>query len=161
MKIALAPAGPFHGPLIAALHGACFPAPDDAWSADAVTAVLGNPGGFGQLAAHGESPAGFVLARVVADESEILALGVLEAFRGSGVGRALVAAASSESRRRGARALFLEAAEDNAPAQGLYRSAGFVAVGRRPRYYPRVGSAPVAAVIWRWDLVCATRMRSR
>jgi Acetyltransferases len=35
----------------------------------------------------------------------------------------------------GAQSLFLEVAEDNAAALGLYRSLGFVEVGRRPGYY--------------------------
>ena len=33
--------------------------------------------------------------------------------------------------------MVLEVAVDNAPAEDLYRAAGFVAVGRRARYYSR------------------------
>jgi [ribosomal protein S18]-alanine N-acetyltransferase len=37
--------------------------------------------------------------------------------------------------------MFLEVAVGNAPAQALYRQAGFVEAGRRPRYYADGGDA--------------------
>ena len=79
---------------------------------------------------------GFVLARVVADEAEILTLAVDPHGQGQGAGRLLLQAAMGEARRRGAVAMFLEVAPSNAAALALYGSAGFVQVGRRPRYYP-------------------------
>lgn len=49
--------------------------------------------------------------------------------RGRGVGKVLVAAAAAEARRRGARALRLDAFDNNEPAVELYRSCGFVDLG--------------------------------
>jgi ribosomal-protein-alanine N-acetyltransferase len=78
---------------------------------------------------------GFVLARVASDEAEILTLAVTPHARRSGLGRSLVAVAAETALARGARAMFLEAAFDNAAALGLYASLGFEAVGRRRSYY--------------------------
>jgi ribosomal protein S18 acetylase RimI-like enzyme len=45
--------------------------------------------------------------------------------RGSGLGRALVSAAIDRARERGCRRMELDTGDDNAAAQGLYRSLGF------------------------------------
>ena len=50
---------------------------------------------------------------------------VLEASRGSGVGRGLLAHAVDRARARGAGAVGLHTNENNAPAQALYRESGF------------------------------------
>ena len=50
---------------------------------------------------------------------------VREEARGTGLGRALVAFAIERARERGCRRLELDTGDDNAPAQGLYRSLGF------------------------------------
>lgn len=90
-----------------------------------------------------EEVGGFVLARVVADETEILTLAVDPLVQRQGAGRSLLQAAMDDARQRGAAAMFLEAAPSNAAALALYGSAGFVQVGRRPRYYPGGGDALV------------------
>ena len=45
-----------------------------------------------------------------------------------------------------AKRIFLEVAEDNAPAVALYRKLNFVEVGRRKRYYERPGGEAVDAL---------------
>jgi ribosomal-protein-alanine N-acetyltransferase len=130
--------------LMAALHAASM---DDAWSAETFSGFLALPGAFGVLAARGEAPAGFVLARAAADEAEILALVVTRAFRRQGIGRALLEAVARAARARGARRLFLEVSAENEPALALYRANSFVAVGRRKGYYARTGAPAVDAFI--------------
>ncbi|MBP0496426.1 GNAT family N-acetyltransferase [Pararoseomonas indoligenes] len=117
-------------PALAALHAAAFP-PDERWGATALTAMLRLEGGFGLLAGD----RGFVLARAVAGEAEILTLAVHPAARRQGLGGRLLEAAVAEAARRGATALFLEVSEANAPARALYARAGAAEVGRRRRYY--------------------------
>ena len=56
-------------------------------------------------------------------------LGVDPTARGMGVARALVEAAAAEARRRGSRAVRLDAFDNNVAAVGLYRSCGFVDLG--------------------------------
>ncbi len=82
-------------------------------------------------------PVGFALARDLGGECEILTLGVLPACRRRGVGRALLRAILNRARRQSIPSIVLEVAADNAAARRLYGAAGFVAVGRRPRYYRR------------------------
>lgn len=157
--------GPAHYGLVAALHGLCF---DDAWNADTVTQVMNMTGAFGYTAqiraregapaGNGASgavtpePAGFVLCNLVADDCELLSLGVVPSNRGYGIGTRLVEAAVDKARTTGAKRLFLEVAEDNDTARWLYADHGFVPVGRRPGYYKRHRAAAVAALTLRLDL---------
>lgn len=112
---------------LAALHARCFP---DAWDAGAISALLATPGTF--AFAHDD---GFVLARAVADEAEILTLAVHPDKRGRGLGRALLQATISKARQMGAKACFLEVGADNPAALALYAGLGFTKVGARKAYY--------------------------
>lgn len=130
MSWSIAPALPAQAEALAAIHRAAFP-PREAWGPDAIGLQLVMPGAFGLLEPQG----GMLLARVAADEAEVLTLAVLPALRHQGLGRALLLGATAEARRRGALSMALEVAVDKVPARGLYASAGFTAVGRRRRYY--------------------------
>ncbi|HEY1880751.1 MAG TPA: GNAT family N-acetyltransferase [Caulobacteraceae bacterium] len=129
--------------LMAGLHARAL---EDAWSEADIESLLSSPGIFSLLARAEDSPVGFVLARAVADEAEILTLAVDPAFRRQGAGRALVEAAAEAAAAAGAGFLFLEVAEDNAPALGLYDACGFASVGRRSGYYAR-GAQHIDALI--------------
>ncbi|MBV8939579.1 MAG: ribosomal protein S18-alanine N-acetyltransferase [Alphaproteobacteria bacterium] len=117
---------------LAEVHASSMQSP---WSAEEFARLLASPGcvALGKLV--GEALGGFVLLRAAADEAEILTLAVIPACRSEGVGMALVEAAIGEAGRRGAATMFLEVAENNAPALALYARAGFAAVSRRARYY--------------------------
>lgn len=140
-----------HANVISALHGLCF---DDPWSPFTVRQVLGMPGAFGLLAVpEGYSApetdlAGFVLARFAGGECEVLSLAVGKAWRSRGVGRMLLDAAIHRARAAGATKMFLEVAEDNPAAQGLYQKLGFSAVGRREDYYKRRHGPAAAALTY-------------
>lgn len=139
---------------LAVLHAECFP--DGHWTASTFTQLLISPSCFGLLAlgSYGsfEGPCGFVVARVVADESEILTLGVGTGHRRMGFGCALVQAAQRKSVEGGARVMFLEAAEDNQAALAMYLRLGFRIVGRRTGYYQR-SHGPCDGVTMRCDLL--------
>ena len=132
-------------PLLEALHAQAF---DKPWGAAEIERLMRILGGFA-LVAEGEAPQGFVLARAVAGEAEILTLAVVPAFRRQGIGRALVEAAAAEAARRGAAALYLEVAEDNPDAIALYESTGFEAAGLRRAYYARPNARPADALVLR------------
>jgi [ribosomal protein S18]-alanine N-acetyltransferase len=119
-----------HAAVLAVIHAAVFP-PAEAWDADAFAAQLGMPGAFALL----DEAGGFVLARVAADEAEILTLAVTPNARRAGIGRRLVMAAMQAAGGRGATAMFLEVSPCNIPAIRLYEGAGFAGVGRRRAYY--------------------------
>ena len=96
-------------------------------------------------AARGEFPAwvaevsgsvlGFLVARQMVDEIEILNLAVAPAARRAGVASSLLQEALSTGRSLGARRAFLEVRESNRVAQLLYERHGFSICGRRPKYY--------------------------
>lgn len=112
----------------------------ESWPAAAVERILGLPGCWGLLAVRPDGEAaGFLIARVVADEAEILNLVVDAGDRRTGIGRKLVDTVLDAARRAGASAVFLEVAVDNIAGCALYESAGFRKVGIRLDYY-RVSS---------------------
>lgn len=124
---------------LAALHAEAFAAP---WDAAAFADLLGQAG----VALEGEED-GFILIRTVADEAEILTLAVRPQARRRGLGARLLDAAAGRAKASGATRLFLEVAEDNGPARGLYQHRGFQAAGRRPRYYTRADGSAVDALL--------------
>jgi ribosomal-protein-alanine N-acetyltransferase len=131
--VAIVAAGVEHARLMAAIHRICFAEP---WDEAAIAQLIGLPGTFGLLAhSAAEGPAGMLIARVAADESEILSIAVLPPFRRQGIGRLLMARAWESARASGAASLFLEVAAGNDAARALYGNLGFLEVGRRPRYY--------------------------
>jgi ribosomal-protein-alanine N-acetyltransferase len=129
---------------LARTHAQSFGAP---WSAADFTALLESPGVFALAARDGIEIGGFILARAVAGEAEILTLAVDPARRRAGVARALLQAAIAMAKARGAETLFLEVAADNAPAIALYAGAGFERAGLRRGYYARPGAEPVDALV--------------
>jgi ribosomal-protein-alanine N-acetyltransferase len=137
---------------LAELHAACF---DEAWDAEALGALLAMPGAFALIASEGERPGagpraiGLVIARAIAGEAEILALGVRPSARRRGLGRRLLAAGLAEAEARGTGRIFLEVAADNWAAGALYRAAGFAEIGRRDNYYRRPGGGAAALVLAR------------
>jgi ribosomal-protein-alanine N-acetyltransferase len=133
---ALVIAGPAHAEVMAALHAAAMP-DGEAWSEAAIAGQLVLPGTFGLIDPAG----GMVLARVAADEAEILALAVSPPARRRGSGAALLAAAEASAAGGGARTMYLEVAATNQPARALYARAGYALAGQRRAYYRDGGDA--------------------
>ncbi len=130
------PVESFDLPVLAALHAACFSAPwDQPWTERSFSDVLQMPGAGARIAAVGTEPVGFAVARVAADEAELLLIGVHPEHRRAGHGRALLDHLVETLRAAGAARLFLEVAESNRAATAFYRGAGFEPVGRRAKYY--------------------------
>jgi ribosomal-protein-alanine N-acetyltransferase len=143
-------AGFFDAELLAALHAVCFP--EDPWDAAAFRHFLTGPGMFAILAGVAgdpPEPAGFMVARAIAGEAEIVTFGVVPACRGTGLGAALLAEMLVVAEAQGAEAVFLEVAEDNLAAHRLYTAHGFIEIGRRPNYYRRNDHAVAALVMKR------------
>ncbi len=123
-------------PVLTALHAACFTAPwDQPWTQRSFTEVLQMPGAGARIAALGSEPIGFAVARIAADEAELLLIGIHPAYRRGGHGRVLLDHVVEALRAAGAAQLFLEVAENNRAATAFYRASGFEPVGRRPKYY--------------------------
>ena len=146
MKIA--PASAADAEALARIHATSF---EVAWSAPDIAVLLEGPGGFA-LAVSDTQIRGFILARVISYDAEILTLAIGPDSRRQGLARTLTDAAAQLARTLGAESLFLEVAEDNPAALALYTGAGFVQVGRRRGYYARKGAAAVDALVMRRDL---------
>ncbi|MEL6185857.1 MAG: GNAT family N-acetyltransferase [Myxococcota bacterium] len=84
---------------------------------------------------------GFAVFGGVRPEVELHLLVVARPDRRCGVGRALLEHAHDALVARGHERVFLEVGETNRAARALYRSLGYVAVGRRPAYYPNGDAA--------------------
>jgi GNAT superfamily N-acetyltransferase len=128
--------------------------PEDSRDVARLLGQLGYPAASEAVAAriarHGESGADLLLVaesagRIVAfaslhvsialeyegDAGKLSAIVVDEAWRGRGVGRALVDAIEVEARRRGCVLLFLTTNERRRDAHAFYRALGFEETGRR------------------------------
>ena len=78
---------------------------------------------------------GYAGAWIILDESHITNIAVQEAYRGQGIGRMLTQALIQYLSNLGACYATLEVRVSNIRAQNLYKSLGFVSVGKRKRYY--------------------------
>ena len=134
--------------LLAALHQAsCTAAWDEAWSPRSFAEIAALPDTLGLVAESSDAPLGFALGRRVADEAELLLIATHPAQRRRGIARDLLRGLLQRLAGAGARRLFLEVAEPNAAALGLYRRAGFQTVGRRPNYYRTHAGASVPSAV--------------
>jgi len=122
------------------------------WSDAEFESLLVQPGTHA-LIAHRRNlfgrnrPAGFILYRLAADEGEVLTVAVARAFRGRGVGRALLDEALRHAYREGAARIFLEVEDTNRAAITLYERAEFRETGRRAGYYREGRATPGGALV--------------
>lgn len=86
----------------------------------------------------------FLILRGTDLHSEVLTIATHPDCRGKGLGSDLLSQAILRLKSTGRQELFLEVAEDNAPARALYKKLLFVPVGRRPGYYRRANGRMAA-----------------
>lgn len=107
----------------------------EGWSPASIADLVTGPLGRAWVVRTRGVVVAFLLARIVADEAELLLVAVRPEQRRRGLGRALLDALDAEGRAAGVASTFLEVAAGNAGAIALYRARGYVEVGRRPNYY--------------------------
>jgi ribosomal-protein-alanine N-acetyltransferase len=134
---------------IASLHGASF---RRGWSEQEVETLLLDRRVVAHRALAGKTLTAFIMSRQVEDEVEILSVAVAGRRRGRGLGHDLLTLHLRRLAGLGARTVFLEVDENNAPAIRLYERAGFHEISRRPNYYTAPGAKPAAALVLRRDL---------
>jgi len=137
-----------------ALHALGFRRP---WSDGEINALIHQEPVFGFMARRpgggwNRAPGGFVLARLVEDEAEILTITVRPKNRHGGLGWRLMGAVLRRLRTEGARSLFLEVDEANHEAVALYRKLGFDVVAERAAYYDHDGGSKSTALVMRLKL---------
>ena len=121
---------------IANLHKLCFP--NKPWSAS----------DFADLKKSGceiiVSQNGFAVWRNVADESEIITIGVAPDARRNGTASAMLTIIENNIKNQGVKKIFLEVASTNIAGQKLYENNGYKTVGIRPKYYDGVDAILMA-----------------
>lgn len=80
---------------------------------------------------------GYAVLWCVLDQGELANFAVAPGHRGAGLGALLCGRMLEVARERGVERLYLEVRASNEAAVGLYRSFGFVEVGRRKEYYDK------------------------
>ena len=120
--------------VVAIMRDAFDPRYGEAWTSAQCMGMLSLPGVWMVIASLGGRDSGFALARLVADEAELLLLATRPGARRRGVGGALLRAVIAEARARGAVRMHLEVRSGN-DAVELYRREGFAKVGERRDYY--------------------------
>ena len=140
---------------VSTLHGQRFPR---GWGDGEFVSLLLQPATFGFVASQTNalifkpSLSGFVLAREVAGEAEILTIAVNEKTARYGLGWRLMQAAMREASARGGESMFLEVDDGNTAALALYRKLGFEKAGERPAYYADDRGHRSSALVMRRDL---------
>ena len=128
--------------ILAAIHQQCF---DQPWDDASFATLMAGQEAQAFLALEAGNPVGMLLARAVADEAEILTVGVLPPARRNGIGAKLLAMLDGLPR------LFIEVACGNTAALALYRRNGFREAGCRKAYYRRNDGRFEDALIMRRD----------
>ena len=116
-----------YAPAMAAIHAACFETP---WSESELCALLALPTTVARI-----DEFGFLLCSRVADEMEILTIGVLPEHRRHHVGSSLLSEMIDWAGSVGVKRIFLEVSVENLPARRLYERFGFCQTGVRRGYY--------------------------
>ncbi|TFH88314.1 GNAT family N-acetyltransferase [Billgrantia azerbaijanica] len=106
------------------------------WSAGQLREALRDPVACVFGGEVGEALVAHAVVARLPFEAELQALLVASAWRRRGAAVRLLAAVIEQARGWGSERLLLEGRADNVAALALYRRAGFVEDGRRPRYYP-------------------------
>lgn len=96
---------------------------------------------------------GYAILMTVADEAELLTIGVAKAQQGKGLGRAMLAEMMELARSMNMRRMFLEVSPCNTAAIALYRGAGFSGIGVRHNYYQNANGSEDALVM-ACELMC-------
>lgn len=127
------------GPLLTIMERAFDPAFGEAWNRGQCLGIMSLPDvwlSFAEVTgADGlRRPVGFALSRLLIEEVELLLLAVEPAFRGQGLGQALIERTAQIAAQRRAGRVLLEVRDGNC-ALNLYRRCGFSMIGRRRSYY--------------------------
>jgi len=105
------------------------------WSSRGLVEFMTLPGVMALISERNGEATGFVLGRMVGDETEILNLAVRAEFRRQGEGRALLRELLHRFAGAGVSRVFLEVRESNYGAMAFYEQEGFRRIGRREDYY--------------------------
>ena len=134
MRASLRVAEPGDLELFAALEAEVFA--EDPWTPYMIAEELSSPASRYWIATDESGDVvGYGGAKVGGDQADVMTIGVRAHARGAGVGATILDALMAWSHEAGAREIFLDVRPSNEGAIALYKSRGFVEIGRRPRYF--------------------------
>ena len=125
---------PFHGKVLAAIHRECF---EKSWTEESFVELLSRPSvsGFLAVSAQEQTPMGFILLQMAADEGEILTLAVSSSYRRIGIANRLLERVLTVAEAAGGQKIHLEVAQNNRGALAFYDQWNFRQTGIGPGYY--------------------------
>ena len=80
-------------------------------------------------------PVGYLKARIIRDEIEIISILIDKKFRKTGIGKSLLNELLNIALKKKIQSIFLEVSVENMIAINLYKKFNFVKVGKRKHYY--------------------------
>lgn len=133
---------------LADVHQAAFaPLKQSGWDAAKIGETLNGNGGLVTIVSRGGHACGFALARLVADEAELITLAVHPAQQRRFLAERMLDILSGALTEKGVQRFFLEVRQDNSAAIALYRKLEFDQVATRKAYYQTQSGAWVDALI--------------
>ena len=84
-------------------------------------------------------PVGYLKARVISDEIEIISILIDKKFRKTGIGKSLLNKLLNIALKKRIQNIFLEVSVKNLIAINLYKKFNFIKVGKRKNYYYQHG----------------------
>ena len=143
------------------IHTSCFQGSHKTgWDRKAFEGLLKETATCGWIAKNDnnnpfEAGIGYILAKIVGQEAEILDLAVRPFHQKQGTGKALVNELLAFLKIQRCEKIFLEVAVNNEVALSLYASLGFEIRGKRPAYYRQANQVYTDAFIMGYDF-CAS-----
>jgi ribosomal-protein-alanine acetyltransferase len=116
----------------AELERICF---SDAWSEHILTDLLDSSMDAAYVLEDKNRIIGFVNARAIGDEGELLRIEIMPERRGEKLSRILMDRAMAYFKNHGVQDVTLEVRSQNIPAIALYEKYGFAKEGQRREYY--------------------------
>lgn len=110
------------------IENECFSTP---WSENSIAESIENENTILYIAELDGKTAGYMGVQIFSGEGYVTNVATLKKFRRMGVAKALI----KEVMKNEMEFLTLEVRQSNIPAISLYKSLGFVEVGKRPRFY--------------------------
>ena len=119
--------------VISEMEKRCFPS--DAWTRAMLADVLTMPYQWAVLAEENGIVCGYACLFSLFETAEVMNIAVDAAFRGRGIGAALLTTLHEKAKELGAERIMLEVRSSNASAIALYRKFGYEKISLRKRYY--------------------------
>ncbi len=114
------------------MEQSCF---SDPWSKEMLSDCLRYPYYRTFVAEEGGQVCGYGVLIVLFEDAEVANIAVGNAFRGRGIGKALLREMHAQAKALGATRALLEVRKSNGVAIALYEKFGYAAYGERKGYY--------------------------